>query len=62
MHLWVKKMEGKKNSPVIFYKQQGETFADIAGINQGLNKDDFALVIQTPIQAEVRVGQLGSAQ
>ncbi len=42
----------KKNSPVIFYKQQGETFADI-GVNQGLNKDDFALVIQTPIQAEV---------
>ncbi len=42
----------KKNSPVIFYKQQGETFADI-GVNQGLNKDDFAVVFQTPIQAEV---------
>ncbi len=26
----------------MFYKQQGETFADI-GVNQGLNKDDFAL-------------------
>jgi len=52
VHLWVKQMEEKENCPILFYKQQGESLADI-GVHQSLSKDDFTLVIQTPIQAEV---------
>ena len=51
--LWVKEMVGKEEeSPVLFYKQQGQTKAEV-GTNIGLSENDFALVIQTPLQAEM---------
>ena len=53
VQLWVKEMESKgQESPVLFYKQQGKVTADV-GTNNGLKEDDFALVIQTPLQSEM---------
>ena len=53
VEIWVKEMEGKKDdNPVLFYKKQGQTKAEV-GTNNGLGGDDFALVIQTPLQSEM---------
>ena len=46
VNLWVKEMGKKEGNPVLFYKQQGQILA-------GLDINDFALVIQTPLQTEV---------
>ncbi len=47
-------MKHHDNNPVLFYKEQGSILAEI-GTNYdiSLGIDDFALVIQTPLQAEV---------
>ena len=45
-------MERRDESPVLFFKQQGKVLADI-GTNIGLSANDFALVIQTPLQSEM---------
>lgn len=45
-------MQERQDNPVLFYKEQGRTEATI-GTNTGLDSDDFALVIQTPLQAEL---------
>ncbi len=37
---------------MLFFKQQGKVTADV-GTNNGLKQDDFALVIQTPLQSEM---------
>ena len=37
---------------MLFFKQQGKLTADV-GTSNGLKQDDFALVIQTPLQAEM---------
>ncbi len=51
--IWVKEMAAKGDeSPVLLYKKQGQTKAEI-GTNIGLDENDFALVIQTPLQAEM---------
>ena len=50
--IWVDEMGQRKDNPVVFYKEQGKWEATV-GINRGLDRDDFALVIQTNLQAEV---------
>ena len=45
-------MEKKEDNPVLLYKQQGHILADV-GVNNGLDLNDFALVIQTSLQREV---------
>ena len=45
-------MGKKEGNPVLFYKQQGQILADI-GVSIGLDINDFALVIQAPLQTEV---------
>lgn len=52
VRLWVEDMKTRENNPVLFYKEQGTMVAEV-GNNNGLGMDDFALVIQTPLQADV---------
>lgn len=52
VRFWVEKMKERKDNPVLFYKEQGNVVAEV-GCNEGLGVDDFALVIQTPLQADV---------
>lgn len=42
----------RDDNPVLFYKEQGKKEATI-GTNRGLDINDFALVIQTNLQAEL---------
>lgn len=52
VRLWVEEMKSTTNSPVLFYKGQGCVDAEV-GTNDGLGKDDFALVIQSSLQADL---------
>ena len=45
-------MGKKEGNPVLFYEQQGQILVDI-GVSIGLDINDFALVIPTPLQTEV---------
>ena len=50
--LWVEEMRACHDNPVLFYEEQGKKYATI-GTNHGLDVNDFALAIQTPLQAEL---------
>lgn len=50
--MWVEEMRSRDDNPVLFYKEQGKKEATI-GTNRGLGANDFALAIQTPLQAEL---------
>lgn len=51
--LWIEELKRQgRDNPVLFYKPQGQKEA-IIGDNLGLNVDDFAIVIQTKLQAEM---------
>ena len=52
VRLWVEEMKSTTDNPVLFYKEQGCVDAEV-GINHGLGKDDFALVIQSSLQSEL---------
>lgn len=52
VRLWVEEMKSTTDNPVLFYKEQGCVEAEV-GINHGLGKDDFALVIQSSLQADL---------
>ena len=53
VHLWVQEcISHEKENPVLFYKPQGQTLAEV-GTNKGLGVHDFALVLQTPLQCEM---------
>ena len=50
--LWIKELKDQGgDNPVLFYKTQGQTEANI-GDNIGLGVNDFAIVIQTKLQAD----------
>ncbi|XP_023237746.1 uncharacterized protein LOC111636684 [Centruroides sculpturatus] len=48
VQLWVNKMKTLEQSPVLYFKQQGEVDAQ-----QKLSKEDFILIIMLPIQQEL---------
>ena len=53
VYLWVKEMVEKgESNPVLYYKQQGTKIAEI-GQSGELGINDFVLVIQTPLQADI---------
>lgn len=53
VQIWVKEMEKRfKENPVLLFKRQGKIEADV-GTSNGLKENDFALVIQTPLQSEM---------
>lgn len=50
VNIWVKEMMAKGNeSPVLYYKQQGDNDTNIPC----LNKNDFCLIIMTQLQSEL---------
>ena len=51
--LWIEELKRQGGDhPVLFYKQQGQKESTI-GDNVGLDVNDFALVLQTKLQAEM---------
>ncbi len=52
VRLWVEEMKSTADNPVLFYKEQGSDVAEV-GRNYGLGKHDFALVLQSSLQADL---------
>ena len=48
VNIWIDDMKSSENNPVILYKRQGEPPSEKS---EYLSKEDFALAIQTPLQA-----------
>ena len=50
VHLWVEEMKAQQNNPVLLYKPQSQKLSESF---EQLSKNDFALAIQTSLQADV---------
>lgn len=50
VYLWVQQMKAQEDNPVLLYKAQGQTQTQGC---ENLSPNDFALAIQTPLQADI---------